>query len=240
MTSQRPDTAGDNAEWFGRRNAFDFLARDADNVLRLQVVEKLLADPMGQPRLLDLGCGDGRVGERLSRLGYRVTGMDVSEQALAEAAERGITPLKGDVSSEIPVQAGNFDVVFAGEIIEHLFDTRAFLAEVRRVLKPGGKLVLTTPNLAHLPDRFRLLLGRAPMQVQPLHPYLKLHIRPFAPGTLKRALAEAGLDVQELSSTLVVFRRDPREPEQVRWASRWLAKLVPSLGSFLIVVAYRR
>ncbi|MEZ4223114.1 MAG: methyltransferase domain-containing protein [Polyangiaceae bacterium] len=237
MASKEPrvssEFARDNDAWFGRDDAFAFLERDRDNVVRIEEVERILSRGR-RGTLLDLGCGDGRIGERLQRLGYQVTGLDVSGAALDHARRRGLGTIVGDVSEALPIESASFDAVFAGEVIEHLFAPDAFLAEVFRVLRPGGRVVLTTPNLAHLPDRLRLLAGRAPTQVQPLHPFLRLHIRPFTAGTLRDALRGAGFEAPRLRSSLVVFRRDSADPDQVRLASRWLARVAPSLGSFLI------
>ncbi|MBX3129907.1 MAG: methyltransferase domain-containing protein [Polyangiaceae bacterium] len=231
----------DNANWFDRAGAFDFLETDRDNVVRLEVVQRTLARERARrgERLLDVGAGDGRIGARLAALGYQVTALDGSERALALARERGLVTVLADASRPLPFEAASFDVVYAGELIEHLFDTSAFLLELRRVLRPGGLMLLTTPNLAHLPDRLRFLVGKAPTQVQPLHPFLRLHIRPFGPDTLRAALAGARLRLTRLESTLVVFRRDRRDPERVTWASRTLARWAPSLGSFLIAAAER-
>ncbi|GMV18477.1 MAG: hypothetical protein AMXMBFR56_67010 [Polyangiaceae bacterium] len=229
-------STGENASWFGRQDAFAFLEKDRDNRLRLERVERFLGrHPKGE--LLDVGCGDGRVGKRFAALGYRVSGIDAAPENVARAADAGIDARLADASQALPFDAARFDVVYAGELIEHLFDTRAFVAELARVTRPGGTVIVTTPNLAHLPDRLRLLLGRAPSQTQPLHPFLKLHIRPFTAGTLREALGEAGLSLDRLESTLVVWRRDPQDPDRVVLASRGLARLFPTLGSFLIAYA---
>lgn len=232
----------ENASWFGRRDAFAFLERDRDNRLRLEQVEAWLrrrAERGSAGALLDVGCGDGRLGKRLAGLGYRVCGLDAAAENVELARTAGVDAIQGDASAALPFESERFDVVYAGEIIEHLFDTRAFVAELARVTRPGGSVIVTTPNLAHLPDRFRLLLGGTPSQTQPLHPFLKLHIRPFTAGTLRRALGEAQLRVDHLESTLVVWRRDAADPDRVVLASRLPARLFPTLGSFLIAYSTR-
>ena len=69
-------------------------------------------------------------------------------------------------SGPLPFEDGAFGAVFAGEIIEHLVDTAGFLAELHRVLAPGGVAVITTPNLASFENRVRMLLGRYPNFVE--------------------------------------------------------------------------
>lgn len=229
-------STNENKRWFGRTDAFAFLETDRDNRLRLERVEAYLRrQPKGE--LLDVGCGDGRVGRRFAALGHRVSGIDAAEENVTAARAAGIDARLGDASLPLPYDAERFDVVYSGELIEHLFDTRAFVTELARVTRRGGTVIITTPNLAHLPDRLRLLLGGTPAQTQPLHPFLKLHIRPFTAQTLRQALAEAGLRLQKLESTLVVWQRDRRDPDRVRLASRALARLFPTLGSFLIAHA---
>lgn len=230
-------STGENASWFGREDAFAFLEKDRDNRLRLDRVERFLRRRAGRGELLDVGCGDGRVGERFAALGYQVCGVDAAEENVRASRAAGLDAVLADATGALPYAAERFEVVYAGEIIEHLFDTEAFLAELARVLRPGGALIVTTPNLAHLPDRLRLLLGGTPTQTQPLHPYLKLHIRPFTAGTLRQALARAGLRLDGLESTLVVWRRAASDPDRVVLASRALARVFPTLGSFLIAYA---
>jgi SAM-dependent methyltransferase len=208
--------------------------------LRIEQVVRGLERRAGRGELLDVGCGDGRIGRRFAELGFRVSGVDVSAEAVEAARAAGIDAGVGDASEPLRYPDARFDVVYAGEIIEHLFDTTRFLAELHRVTKPGGACVVTTPNLAHLPDRLRFLLGRAPAQTQPLHPFLRLHIRPFTKGTLCEAMGAAGFQVEAVESTLVVLSRQRDDPDRVRFALRAPARWFPALGSFLIAFAVRR
>lgn len=93
--------------------------------------------------LLDLGCGAGLLPPHVSGKGYRHVGVDINASALAEARRHGVQPIRGDVSA-LPLRDGIADVVSAGEILEHVTDLPATIAEACRVLRPGGRLVLDT------------------------------------------------------------------------------------------------
>lgn len=139
---------------------------------------------LGQPeRALDLGCGDGRLARELDAA--ELTAADVSPVALARAARRlpdaRIVELEPDAA--LPFDDGSFDLVLCAETIEHVRDVQLFLSEVRRVLRPGGTLALTTP--ANLP------IGRAP---DPLSP----HLRFLSRRSLRRLLDQLGFDVRSL------------------------------------------
>jgi 2-polyprenyl-6-hydroxyphenyl methylase/3-demethylubiquinone-9 3-methyltransferase len=92
--------------------------------------------------LLDVGCGGGLLAPHLPR-GYRHVGVDLSATALAVAAERGVEPVQADVAA-LPFDDAAFDVVVAGEVLEHVTDLDAVVAEACRVLRPGGLLVCDT------------------------------------------------------------------------------------------------
>jgi SAM-dependent methyltransferase len=134
---------------------------------------------------LDVGCGDGNFASIVKRAtsGVNVYGTDISAKAVKLAEDKGITAFCVDLSCQrIPIDSEYFDAVFAGEVIEHVFDTDHFLDEIHRVLKPGGSLVLTTPNLASLYNRLALLIGYEPFTNNPSLRYPLGHIVEFDPG----------------------------------------------------------
>jgi 2-polyprenyl-6-hydroxyphenyl methylase/3-demethylubiquinone-9 3-methyltransferase len=102
-------------------------------------------------RVLDVGCGEGSFAAALADAGAQVVGIDVAEESLPRARARHpdldlrLVPAQGPW----PLQDASFDVVWAGEVIEHVADTAPWLSEVRRVLRSGGTLLLSTP--AHDP-----------------------------------------------------------------------------------------
>jgi 2-polyprenyl-3-methyl-5-hydroxy-6-metoxy-1,4-benzoquinol methylase len=109
-------------------------------------------------RVLDVGCGEGWFTAALAGAGREAVGIDVAQEPLRRAHEResGLDLRCVPVEGEWPLQDVSFDAVWAGEVIEHVADTAGWLSEVRRVLRSGGALVLSTP--AHEPLT-RLALG---------------------------------------------------------------------------------
>lgn len=132
-------------------------------------------------RVLDLGCRSGALSRHFLD-GNEVVGLDVDRVALAKAAELGIEPVVANVEEPLPFPDGSFDAVVAGELLEHLRFPDAVVAEVRRVLRPGGVFVGSVPNAFRLQGRLRFLRGRPP-EDDPTH----LHM--FSPGALRELLA---------------------------------------------------
>lgn len=99
-------------------------------------------------RVLDVGCGDGSFAAGLVASGADVVGIDVAEEALQRARARnpGMELQLVEQDRPWPLEDSSFDVVWAGEVIEHVADTAAWLSEVRRVLRSGGSLLLSTPD----------------------------------------------------------------------------------------------
>jgi len=112
-------------------------------------------------RVLDLGCGEGSFAAELHRAGAEVVAVDVAQEPLrrARAAHPELEPSLIVCEGEWELPDAGFDVVWAGEVIEHVADTAGWLSEVRRVLRPGGTLLLSTP--AH-PLLRRLALALLP------------------------------------------------------------------------------
>jgi len=114
--------------------------------LRLTFLLEALTPGM---RVLDLGCGEGVFAAELARAGAEVLAADVAEEPLrrARAAHPGLETILIDGEGEWELPDASFDLVWAGEVIEHVADTSRWLSELRRVLRSGGGLRLTTPLL---------------------------------------------------------------------------------------------
>lgn len=102
------------------------------------VLEWLAARP--QESILDLGCGDGQLTQRIAAAGASVVGLDASPEMVAAAHARGIAADVGNAET-LPYVDGTFDAVFSNAALHWVRDQDAMLAEVRRVLKPGGRFV---------------------------------------------------------------------------------------------------
>jgi 2-polyprenyl-3-methyl-5-hydroxy-6-metoxy-1,4-benzoquinol methylase len=115
-------------------------------LLRTRLAFLLKRVPVGA-RVLDVGCGEGRFGAELVRAGREAVGIDVAEEPLrrARALHPGLDVRLVPVEGPWPLADVSFDAVWAGEVIEHVADTAGWLSEVRRVLRSGGSLVLSTP-----------------------------------------------------------------------------------------------
>jgi SAM-dependent methyltransferase len=135
-------------------------------------------------KALDLGCGDGAFTAVMRGAGAVAVGADVAQAALTRARDRHpdldfrLVPIDGP----LPFEDCAFDVVWASELIEHIADTARWLSEVRRVLKPGGRLLLTTPSCS----RLRVALGGVERFCPPLGDHLHLYTR----GALRSLLEE--------------------------------------------------
>jgi SAM-dependent methyltransferase len=130
-------------------------------------------------RLLDAGCGSGRTLDELARYG-RVSGIDLSPEAVGLARRRGHDDVRVARVEDLPFGDATFDVVTCLDVIEHTPDDRATLAELRRVTRPGGLLVVTVPAYQALWSR---------------HDEVNLHFRRYDSSSLRAAATAARWDV---------------------------------------------
>ena len=131
-------------------------------------------------RVLDLGCRYGAL-TRAYVEGNEVVGVDVDRDALAEAAKLGIETHWADADAPLPFEDESFDVVVAGELLEHIRDPQRLVAEATRVLRGGGTFIGSVPNAFRLKNRLRFLAGRKP-EDDPTH----LHM--FSPTEVETLL----------------------------------------------------
>jgi SAM-dependent methyltransferase len=138
--------------------------------------------------VLDLGSGAGDFTAEIATVATRAVGVEVAEAALARARTRhpAVDFRLAPADGPLPFADGEFSMVWASEVIEHVGDTARWLWEVRRVLAPAGRLLLTTPSHG----RLRLLLGGVERFSEPLGDHLHLYSR----DSLRSTLASLGFN----------------------------------------------
>ena len=109
--------------------------------------------------VLDVGCGTGEISEKLNALGHNSTGVDFSEVAIDICANKNVNAIVCDLDSGIPFNQNQFDLIWAGDVIEHVFDPLGLFSEMSRVVKSSGFLFFTIPYDLHISNRIRMLFG---------------------------------------------------------------------------------
>lgn len=156
----------------------------------------------GQSRLLEVGCAAGLLLKRARERGWQVTGVELSGDAVANARALGLDVHQGTLE-DAALSADAFDVVYMGDVLEHVPDCRATLAQVARLLAPGGRAVIRGPITTHsLARRLGLALygalGRDIVLREP--PY---HLWEFRPDSLERLARAVGLQVVAIEQSKI-------------------------------------
>ncbi len=135
-----------------------------DTVRRRYAAQRACMERNPAARLLDIGCQTGVNTLLLAQAAdtRHIVGLDYNARTLREAAAKGICVLVGDANHPLPFADASFDAVTMMDVLEHLVDPRLAIGEARRVLRPGGYLVIATPNLASWHNILALVLGLQP------------------------------------------------------------------------------
>jgi 2-polyprenyl-3-methyl-5-hydroxy-6-metoxy-1,4-benzoquinol methylase len=139
----------------------------------------------GQGRLLDFGCGSGKFLKRMTAVGWKTTGVDFSEAAVAAVRKMGIMVYQGTLPNE-NLPAGSFDIITMRHSLEHVPDPVAILEAARDLLATNGQLVIRVPNFASWEVDY---FGDASPRLD-----IPRHLTHFTPATLKAMLEKSGYE----------------------------------------------
>jgi 2-polyprenyl-3-methyl-5-hydroxy-6-metoxy-1,4-benzoquinol methylase len=181
-------------------------------------------------RVLDVGCSSGYLARPLAERGNTIVGVELDPKAAREAEEFCELVLVGDVETmDLPLEPGSFDVVLGGDVVEHLRDPAGTLARLRPLLRPGGRVVLSTPNVANWAIRLSLLSGRWRYTDRGILDRSHTHL--FTRATLAETLERAGYRVERIDFSVPV----PGDSDLLDAVGRAVGRLRPSLFAYQFV-----
>jgi len=188
---------------------------------------KLLAAVGTGKRVLELGCSSGYLAKPLRERGNTIVGVELDADAAREAEQWCEQVIVGDIEKmPLELEPAAFDVLLCGDVVEHLRDPVAVLARVRPLLKPGGTLVLSTPNIANWAMRLSLLAGRWRYTERGFLD--RTHVHLFTRATLVEAVERAGYRVRRVDFTVPV----PGDSDALDAVGYALGRLRPTLFAY--------
>ena len=161
-------------------------------------------------KFLDVGCGEGQLVIRAKTKYNQVYGIDISESRINRAKENAkgakeIHFLSGNINSGIQFSNNTFDAVACIDVLEHIFDPYFLLAEINRILKSEGYLILEVPNLGYIRRRLELLFGKFPRTSSAIN-WREVgwdggHLHYFTYSTFCQLLKDSGFRIMKLKSS---------------------------------------
>jgi glycosyltransferase involved in cell wall biosynthesis/ubiquinone/menaquinone biosynthesis C-methylase UbiE len=221
------------ATWVAHANEYSFKPGDGSSLsFMLEMLEGLPPQ-----RILDLGCGDGRFADYLRSAGHDVTGVDEVERE--GVRDRVSTFVLADIGRQIPAEVGSgYDIVVAGDVLEHVPWPLETLRQIQGVLRPGGQVLVSVPNVAHWYPRTRMMVGAFGYDRRGILDHT--HLRFFTRATIRRLVRRAGFDiVQERTTGVpmgVVSSADGRRLRMMRRLDTGLVRLRPTLFGYQFIL----
>lgn len=204
----------------------------------IQVLQRSGIDFNGMS-ICDVGCNIGVLSYWLKRRfpTCDIYACDDAPQLLAEHSPH-FDYRVADLARGFPFEDESMDAVLAMEVIEHMIDTDFFLDECLRILKPGGYVVLTTPNICMLRNRIRVPLGVHPRATE--YRNVIHHVRFYNEPLMRQHLAERGFVNVQVSCVNMLPQQWIARSRLARRISDWLSDRFPNLGSNLLALAQRQ
>ncbi len=183
--------------------------------------------PAGTRKILEIGCGAGMTGKLLKELGFEeIVGVEIVDEVARKAIPYYDRVIVGDVEKVVlPYEKGHFDCILYGDVLEHLVEPWRVLKEHNALLKPGGTIVCSIPNIRHYRITRRLLL-KGKWEYQESGILDRTHLRFFTLTSMKKMVTDSGFEI----TTII------KKPSAAKWL-KWLNVL---LGNLLIDHLVRR
>lgn len=165
------------------------------NLVQKVALERLLSFfPTGkETKILEIGVGSGEISNMLAGLGFDIYAMDNSKECLEKLSIVTHSCLVDVNSAPYPFSSNFFDAVIIYEVIEHLWNPIGALKEINRILKPKGKILISTPNVAWLPYRLKYLFGSCPDDFHSTN-----HLQFWNWYHFEKAIKEGGFEIDEI------------------------------------------
>ncbi len=180
--------------------------------------------------VLEIGCSTGDFLEVLKKEGWNVKGIDISRKSVKLASKKGIKVMLHDTNEKFTFEDNSFDVIIAGEIIEHQLNDLNFLNECHRILKNKGTLIFSTPNLVSLKNRVLMLFG-----FEPRYAVADFHYQIYTKRLLKNLLEKSSFNKYDLFGDYIIYSKN----REVFFGTilEKLGDFYPSFSEHLICVA---
>jgi len=216
---------------------YDSLSSE-DALFDIPLRKEYLISKIGRgKKVLDVGCLGGKMSRLIMDQNNEVWGVEVNPVAAEAARKRGVKVQVADVEDGLPIETESYDVVNAGEILEHLYDTKNFLEETRRVLKEGGLMIFTTTNLNSLENRIRVASGGY-LSMAGAYPedHFGAHVRVFNLPKIRELCIETGFGIRDVAGVTSLDSRG----KWIDGPMGLLGKLLPSFSKILLITAQKQ
>ncbi len=206
-----------------------------DTLFQIPLRKEYLLKQIGHGRrVLDVGCLGGKISHLIREQNNEVWGVEINEAAARAAEKRQIRIKVANVEDGLPFEDDFFDFIHAGEILEHLYDTKHFFEECWRVLRPQGVFIFTTPNLNSLENRVRILSGRY-LAMAGAYPedHFGEHVRIFNFEKVHELCWQAGFSVEEIRGIPILQPKG----RMVDFSFSLMGRVFPKWSKLLMVKA---
>lgn len=215
------------------KKKIDWNSKKAKEFLDEPRIRKMLSLVGTNKKVLDVGCFTGDIALEIKKKGNEVIGIDCNTEFVKMTQKKGIDAKFANFEEKFPFKNESFDLIVAGEIIEHIYHTENFLKECHRVLKKDGEIIITTPNINYWVYRIKMLFGKTlPFAIESgedteANPG---HIRYYTVESLKKTTEKFGFKNKIVTSSNIINRKIKLEK---------IAEIWPSIGYHIILKAKR-